>query len=103
MFEIWQTVKGGCFGLGGRQRGMHAARTRLAATASATMFGKGMGVGVTVGLAVAVGAGAAVSAADEHVFARASANRIKQSLFFMGWRPAAAFRAGRESIPPPMF
>lgn len=61
-----------------------AARTRLAETASATMSGKRMGVGV--GLAVAVGAGAAVSAADEQVFARASANRIKQSLFFMGWR-----------------
>jgi hypothetical protein len=62
------------------------ARTRLAETASVTMSGKGIGVGpgvgVTMGL-VGVAVGAVVSAADEHVFAKASANRTEQNLFFM--------------------
>ncbi|HXL26721.1 MAG TPA: hypothetical protein VN952_08560 [Chthoniobacterales bacterium] len=63
------------------------ARTRLPVTASVTIsvngIGVGPGVGVTMGL-VAVAVGAAVSTADEDVFARASTNRTKQNLFFMG-------------------
>ena len=63
-----------------------AAKTRLAETASVTMSGKGIGVGAGVGVTmglVALAEGAAISAANEYVFARASANRTKQNLLFM--------------------
>lgn len=61
-------------------------------------MGVAAGVGVAVGLVVAVAAGEAVSPFDEAELAKASAARIKQSLFFMAGVTVTLMNANEEQL-----